>query len=196
LQNAFVAEKNASIPAMSLLKSSKTWPSVLTMAFVQLRVDQKGRTYSAIINSPTFVKKDNYLPNGGPSATIISNGVIANGTNESTTKVKLSAPETEKSLLAIEKFPDCNGQDKVLPPNSSATANATNEKNGKDDEHLLCHRHHHQLEKQQLSKQQKREKSLRQKQLIRDNRFRSASIKVDNWDYIYREKDLLNGNLR
>jgi hypothetical protein len=204
LQNVFVArKKNANILAMSLLTSSKTWPSVLTMAFVQLRVDQKGRTYSAIINSPTFIKKDNYVPNGGPSATIVGNGVIANGINESAI-VKLSALEPEKSWSSSEKLPDCDQLDK-LQTNCSTSPNALNDKNGKalDDDHLLYHRHHHhhqqqqqQLGKQQLSKQQKREKSLRQKQLIRDNRFRSASIKVDNWDYIYREKDLLNGNLR
>jgi hypothetical protein len=170
---------------MSLLKSSKTWPSVLTMAFVQLRVDQKGRTYSAIINSPKFIKKDNFLSNHcTPTATAISTATTNQIVNNNVViKSQEKLDGVVKSSSSVEKFLD-SATDKVQQQNYTTIIQ-------NDDETLSC-RHHHKQHHHHHQQQQ----HCQAKKPVKDNHWRTESIKVDNWDYIYREKEPLNANLR
>lgn len=146
-----------------MLKSSRTWPSILTMAVVQLKFDQKGNySYSAIANidqSPSQQLIESQattvnghleyaddqrdaqcLPNGGHKKDLITRK-----------NVKSRSLATSQSVAGNGRVHHHNGK------LSTCTASASNGRV------CLC-----ELE-------------------FRDKRKRSESIKVDNWDFIYKE---------
>lgn len=136
-----------------MLKSSRTWPSILTMAVVQLKFDRKGKySYSTIANINQSPLIESHVPfaNGHSELNGDSPQCPLNGSNKTDTKtrknVKTRTITTSNSLHANQ--------------NGNSLSGATSP-NGKV---CLC--------------------ELK----FRDKRSRSESIKVDNWDYIYKEK--------
>lgn len=123
-----------------MLKSSRTWPSILTMAVVQLKFDQKGKySYSTITDI-----------NQSHKPQIIENHVSRNHKRD----VPCPHNGDHKNELITRK----NVTSRPLVNRTQLCASSHNAKV------CLCD-----LE-------------------FRDNRKRSESIKVDNWDYIYKEK--------
>ena len=108
-----------------MIKYSETWPSI--MAVMQLRVDQKGRAYSAIVNSQ-------------------SNGSVA-----------ISAKQTNNCACP-----------KIIVQSSSETFTLGDIKNATC---RLCFSRAHEPDI-----------------ISRSRKYRSESIKIDNWDYIYTER--------
>lgn len=167
---------------MSLLKYSKTWPSILaTMAVVQMRVDAKGRPYSSIVEAvdaiddapppvlPTFQKhlnkrcEDERPPHfefcGPPSPLPREN---RNGHYSRRVIPTINVISPHPSTEGVELQP-------LKPVGSTTTAN--NSGNGlisgyvpNGGKFCYCSR--------------------------RRPMLRSDSIKIDNWDYIYTEKQL------
>lgn len=148
-----------------MLKSSRTWPSILTMAVVQLKFDQKGKySYSAIANINQSHKQqliENHIP-------ITNNNGHLDFRNESQCQRNGGHKKdliTRKNVTKSRSL-SCNGsvngrQNGHHNGNSLSCANSP----GKNGKVCLC-----ELE-------------------FRDNnRKRSESIKVDNWDYIFKEK--------
>lgn len=151
-----------------MLKSSRTWPSILTMAVVQLKFDQKGKySYSTIEN----INQSHKQP-------LIENNIAAtNGhLDYSDSKIESQCPLNgahKKDLITRKNvksrsFTSNRTTGNGRPPNSfqnhnsnSSNCSTSPSKNGKV---CLC----------ELA--------------FRDKRKRSESIKVDNWDYIYKEK--------
>lgn len=132
-----------------MLKSSRTWPSILTMAVVQLKFDQRGKySYSAITDI-----NESHREHLLESATISPpNGRIDDKKRE--TKTPLNGGH--KKDLITRKNAKCVTSSR--PHNVNCTSP------GKNGKVCLC-----ELE-------------------FGDKRKRSESIKVENWDYIYKEK--------
>lgn len=150
-----------------MLKTSRTWPehcqnSFLTMAVVQLKFDKKGQySYSTIANI-------------NQSQLIENNISIANGHSDHNDNIRESFCPTngdnKKDLVTRKNVKSgslTNGKGKqngVIVHNGNSLGCTSLGKNGKV---CLC-----ELE-------------------FRDNkRKRSESIKVENWDYIYKENPL------
>jgi hypothetical protein len=152
-----------------MLKSSRTWPSILTMAVVQLKFDQKGKySYSAIANIDQSHKQQLI-----ESTVTTTNGNLVYGDgrrdiqcpHNSTHKKDLISRKNVKSRSLTTNQVNVNGRQQ----NGGSHSHNGNPSNctapgGKNGKVCLC-----ELE-------------------FRDNRKRSESIKVDNWDYIYKEK--------
>lgn len=147
-----------------MLKSSRTWPSILTMAVVQLKFDQKGKyCYSTIANINQSHKQQ----------LIESHITIANGNSGFSSDKRESHNGDHKkdlitrknvksrSLTSSRPTVNCRHQNGFISNGNSPNCVTSPNLNGKV---CLCD-----LE-------------------FRDNRKRSESIKVDNWDYIYKEK--------
>lgn len=149
-----------------MLKPSRTWPSILTMAVVQLKFDRKGKySYSAIANidqshkqqlieshitttngHPVYADDSPCLPNSGHKKDLI-------------TRKNVKSRSVVASQAATVNGRQQNGFHHHNGNQSTCTASPS--KGGKV---CLC--------------------ELK----FRDNRKRSESIKVDNWDFIYKEK--------
>jgi hypothetical protein len=152
-----------------MLKPSRTWPSILTMAVVQLKFDQKGKySYSTIANINQSHKQqliENHIP-------IVNNGHVdykseSQYPHNGHKKDLITRKNASKSRSLSSNGSTANGRQQNAfhhhhNGNSLGCANSSPGKNGKV---CLC-----ELE-------------------FRDNnRKRSESIKVDNWDYIFKEK--------
>lgn len=151
-----------------MLKASRTWPSILTMAVVQLKFDQKGKySYSTIANinqshKPPLIENHVSIANGHSGLNDNKCDVLCpphNGDHktEIITRKNVTSRPFSKNKTSV------NGrQQNGLHNHNTNSANpCAVSPNGKI---CLC-----ELE-------------------YRDNRKRSESIKVDNWDYIYKEK--------
>lgn len=144
-----------------MLSSSRTWPSILTMAVVQLKFDQKGKySYSAIANINQSHKQqliENHIPavNGHSHTDVEQCLYIGDHKKDLITRknVKSRSLSTSGNGRQQNGFHTHNGN-----PSACSTSPGNNGKV------CLC-----ELE-------------------FRDNRKRSESIKVDNWDFIYKEK--------
>lgn len=132
---------------MSLLKYSKTWPSILTkMAVVQLRVDSNGRTYSSIVEPACLT---------GPTNLVESNPNFRMGHPQ----IVIQAPgEAQMPLPDVANV----GEVKL----SGASGNQC----------VCCN------VSAGVSVRLEEEDRFRRP-------YRSESIKIDNWDYIYTEKN-------
>lgn len=165
---------------MSLLKYSRTWPSILasTMAVVQIRVDPKGRPYSSIISSNNN-----------------------NNTNTNNNNVEQPQQYQESDVVQEERERDDEGQQQqqqlmhhhaipiinIVSPFTSIETNDTQ----------LCSSHL--LNRLHVPNGGKFCYCSNERRLLTTNRpsfLRSESIKVDNWDYIYTERKGINGDLR
>lgn len=133
-----------------MLKSSRTWPSILTMAVVQLKFDQRGKySYSAITDI-----NESHRQHLLESATISP----PNGHSDDI-KRDSNAPHNgghKKDLITRKNVKG--------PTSSCRPHNGNCTSPGKNGKVCLC-----ELE-------------------FGDKRKRSESIKVENWDYIYKEK--------
>jgi hypothetical protein len=145
---------------------SRTWPSFLTMAVVQLKFDQRGKySYSAIANINQSHKQqliENHIP-------ISNNGHVdcksePQFPHNGHKKDLITRKNANKSRSLSSSGPTTNGrqQNGFNNGNSLGCSNSSPGKNGKV---CLCELQFHDK-----------------------NRKRSESIKVDNWDYIYKEK--------
>lgn len=149
-----------------MLKSSKTWPSILTMAVVQLKFDQKGKySYSTIANinqSHKLIEAHISVPNGHSS--VGDNKWDATCQHNGDHKKDLITRKNVKSRSVAANRATANGrpQNGFISVNGGSTHCATSP--GHNGKVCLC----------ELG--------------FRDNRKRSESIKVDNWDFIYKEK--------
>ena len=138
-----------------MLKTSRTWPSIITMAVVQLKFDQKGKySYSTIANinqshKPQLI--ENHASNGHSGIT--ENKRDAQCPHNGDNKKEIS----RKNVISRPHSLNRNGRQQ----NGLNSINKTASPNGKV---CLCELKFH------------------------DHRKRSESIKVDNWDYIYKEK--------
>lgn len=147
-----------------MLKSSKTWPSILTMAVVQLKFDQKGKySYSTIANINQSHKQqliETYNGHSGLGDSARDASFEHNGDH----KKDLITRKNVKSRSVTTSRPTANGRslNGFISLNGSSSNCATSP--GHNGKVCLC----------ELG--------------FRDNRKRSESIKVDNWDYIYKEK--------
>lgn len=148
-----------------MLKSSRTWPSILTMAVVQLKFDQKGKySYSAIANINQSHKQqliESHIP-------ITNNGHLdyksdSQCPHNGHKKDLITRKNVSKSRSLSSSGATANGrQNSYHNGNSLGCSSLSPGKNGKV---CLC------------------ELKFRD-----NNRKRSESIKVDNWDYIFKEK--------
>lgn len=136
-----------------MLKSSRTWPSILTMAVVQLKFDRKGKySYSTIAN----INQSQLIESHAP--------FHANG----------------HSVLDSEQ--------PQLPSNGVAKKDSAARKNAKAkpiSANNCLHTSHTTLSGA-TSPNQNGKVCLCELKFC-DKRSRSESIKVDNWDYIYKE---------
>lgn len=150
-----------------MLKSSRTWPSILTMAVVQLKFDQKGKySYSTIANinqshKPQLIENHVSITNGHSGFN--DNKRDVQGPHNGSHKKELITRKNVTSRPFSSNRTTANGrqQNGLSSHNTNPTNSCAASPNGKV---CLC-----ELE-------------------FRDNRKRSESIKVDNWDYIYKEK--------
>lgn len=149
-----------------MLKSSRTWPSILTMAVVQLKFDQKGKySYSSIANinqshKQQLIESQIQFTNSGHFECKKEPQSPHNGHK----KDLITRKNVSKSRSLSSNGTTSNGklQAVIHHGNSLNCANSSPGKNGKV---CLC------------------ELKFRD-----NNRKRSESIKVDNWDYIFKEK--------
>lgn len=144
-----------------MLSSSRTWPSILTMAVVQLKFDQKGKySYSAIANINQSHKQQ-----------LIENHVAITNNNGHLEQKKESQSQHngshKKDLITRKNV----GKSRSLSSNGS-TANSRQNGNS-----LSCANSPNNNGKVCLCELKFRD----------NNRKRSESIKVDNWDYIFKE---------
>nr|XP_029717264.1 uncharacterized protein LOC109421688 [Aedes albopictus] len=137
---------------MSLLKYSKTWPSILTkMAVVQLSVDSNGRTYSSIVE-PACLTGPTNLVESNPNFRVMMGHP----------QIVIQTPgETQMPLPDVANVGDgllsggSGGNGQCMCGNGSAGLGGI----------------------------------VRLEEERRYRRpYRSESIKIDNWDYIYTEK--------
>lgn len=136
-----------------MLKPSRTWPSILTMAVVQLKFDRKGKySYSTIanINQSQIIESHVPFANGQSGPIQDSPQCPLNGASK---KEIITRKNVKTRTITPSNCLHTN-------QNGSSLSGATSP-NGKV---CLC--------------------DLK----FRDGRSRSESIKVDNWDYIYKEK--------
>jgi hypothetical protein len=152
-----------------MLKSSRTWPSILTMAVVQLKFDQKGKySYSTIANINQSHKQQlieshiSITNNNGHSDFKNESQCQHNGGHKKDLITRKNVGKTRSlSCNGTTANGRQNGFQHHHNGNSLGCANSP----GKNGKVCLC-----ELE-------------------FRDNnRKRSESIKVDNWDYIFKEK--------
>lgn len=151
-----------------MLKPSKTWPSILTMAVVQLKFDQRGKySYSTIANINQTHKHqliENHIST--------TNGHSAHSDNSQDSHCPVNGYHKKdlitrknvkcRSLSSNRTTDNCRVQNGFSHQNGNSSNCATSP--GRNEKVCLC----------ELA--------------LRDNRKRSESIKVDNWDYIYKEK--------
>lgn len=134
-----------------MLKPSRTWPSILTMAVVQLKFDRRGKySYSTIANINQTQLIESHIPfanghsglggGGGDSPQCLLNV---------TSKTDILTTKNVKTRTITASNCRHTNQNGATSPNAKV---------------CLC--------------------ELK----FRDKRNRSESIKVENWDYIYKEK--------
>lgn len=152
-----------------MLQSSRTWPSILTMAVVQLKFDQKGKySYSTIANINQSHKQqliENHIPITNNGNSDCKSEPPANGGHKRDLITRKNVSKSRSlSSTTLNGRPQ-NGFQHHHNGNSLSCANSAPGKNGKV---CLC----------ELEFRDNRDK----------NRKRSESIQVDNWDYIFKEK--------
>lgn len=141
-----------------MLKSSRTWPSIITMAVVQLKFDQRGKySYSTIADINQSHKQQliedtgSDLPRDVKPQSLVSH----NGDHKTDILTRISV---KSDLVAAVKGRQSNGI------HNGGSINCTSpSRNGKV---CLCELDFH------------------------ERRKRSESIKVENWDFIYKERAL------
>ena len=151
-----------------MLSSSRTWPSILTMAVVQLKFDQKGKySYSAIANINQSHKQQ-----------LIENHIAITNNNGHLEHKKESPSQHngnhKKDLITRKNV----GKSRSLSCNGT-TANGR--QNG--------FQHHHNGNSLSCSNSPNKNGKvcLCELKFHDNNRKRSESIKVDNWDFIFKE---------
>lgn len=167
-----------------MLKSSRTWPSIITMAVVQLRLDTKGKTYSAIANVNHSHKQQ-----------FNANHQSANGKSKSNNSNNLNnKKDNQKDLCNNNKNGyQCNKKEILIVNGNKSGSNTTilSQTNGKTE---TSRHNNHNVNPNQLSPNATNgtvclcELHYQNK----EKRRRSESIKVDNWEYIYKEKQIRN----
>lgn len=153
-----------------MLKSSRTWPSILTMAVVQLKFDQTGKySYSSIApaaeNNNNVTDMTTNSNNNG-----ITNDELVESCNPPTPNHHYRTDDSHKSCRK-ESIMLSNTRTRSLSSNFSSSTSPAHNSNGTEGstkpKFCLC-----ELE-------------------FRENRGkRSHSIKVDNWELIYKENPL------
>lgn len=164
---------------MSLLKYSRTWPSILasTMAVVQIRVDPKGRPYSSIISS---------------------NNNNNTNTNNNNTTVEQPQQYQETDVVREEREGDEQEQQQLVHHHAIPIINIVSPYTSiETNDTQLCSSHL--LNRLHVPNGGKFCYCSNRRRLLTTSRpsfLRSESIKVDNWDYIYTERKGINGDLR
>lgn len=151
-----------------MLKSSKTWPSILTMAVVQLKFDQKGKySYSTIANinqlhKHQIIESHIPLPNGRSGLDDGKQDATCQHNGDHKKDLITRKNVKSRSVTAASR-PSANGRphNGFISVNGGVSKCATSP--GHNAKVCLC-------------------------DLGFRDRKRSESIKVDNWDYIYKEK--------
>lgn len=157
---------------MSLLKYSRTWPSILasTMAVVQIRVDPKGRPYSSIIAS-SHNNNNNHIEQQQQQSPQESESIVIQ--------------EEEEKQQQHHAIPIIN----IVSPYTSIETNDTQ----LCSSHLLNRLHVPNGGKFCYCSSERRRLMTSNDNNIqhrtRPSFLRSESIKVDNWDYIYTERN-------
>ncbi|XP_055587450.1 uncharacterized protein LOC129739923 [Uranotaenia lowii] len=163
---------------MSLLKYSKTWPSILTrMAVVQLRVDSRGRTYSSIVEPACIT---------GPTNLVESNPNIS-------AEIMGGHPPQ----FVIQNIDDVVDSRLHLPDVANVGQFGLVGKSRLQQNHrrYQCRKCGASSGGGRRKVERVEERDLNTGSESSDHRFpsyrknvRSESLKIDNWDYIYAER--------
>lgn len=151
-----------------MLTYSRTWPSFLTMAVVQLRLDPKGKAYSTIATTFLNDAQNSSLKQQPNQLAITNNNNLKNyhyNQHNSYNKNDLIPIKSTKANCC--KFRSTTASQHT----SSCTTHLNQPINGNNGIAKYC-----------FCELEYREQC--------DQRNRSESIKVDNWEYIYKEKNL------
>lgn len=165
-----------------MLKSSRTWPSIITMAVVQLRLDTKGKTYSAIANVNQSHKQQFNV-----------NHQSTNGKSKSNNSNLNNKKDNHKDLCSNKNGYQCNKKEILIVNGNKTGSNSTilSQTNGQTE---TSRHNNHNSNVNQLSPN-----AINGQVCLcevhyqnKEKRKRSESIKVDNWEYIYKEKQIRN----
>lgn len=165
---------------MSLLKYSRTWPSILasTMAVVQIRVDPKGRPYSSIISSNNNNNNNNLNTNNNNVVVEQEHEqqhISTDGGGENEMHEEEEDAIEEERVVHHHAIPIIN----IVSPYTSIETNDTQ----------LCSSHLlNRLHVPNGGKFCYCSNERRHRRHLRPSFLRSESIKVENWDYIYTER--------
>lgn len=163
-----------------MLKSSRTWPSIITMAVVQLRLDTKGKTYSAIANVNQSHKQQFNVNHQSTNVKSKSNNSNLNN-------------KKDNQNLCNKNGYQCNKKEILIVNGNKTGSNSTilSQTNGKTE---TSRHNNHNVNVNQVSPKATNGTvclcELHYKN--KEQRKRSESIKVDNWEYIYKEKQIGN----
>lgn len=150
---------------MTPLKYSKTWPSILTkMAVVQLRVDSRGRTYSSIVE-PACLTGPTNLVESNPNFCVMGAGypqILVQTPGGGNGTCELPPPLPDVANVGDNSVVQVVGHHCQCGGRGGGGGGAGSA-GGSSDGGASVDR-------------------------FRRHRFRSESIKIDNWDYIYTEK--------